>query len=142
MRFLSIEPRFVHYKICSTFDSSPEIGSIGRAIDIGFEVFQNRIVPLVVGAPPLRSYCVFGNLFAQSGLNSEPFRLDRHPTMQHHPVTPMTEADLRVHLSKQTSRPIELVDVLTLDNGYDAVCDVLDRVRQPGSIVLFDTLDG
>src|SRR3954451_17031723 len=25
----------VHYKVCSTFDSSPQIGSIGKAIDIG-----------------------------------------------------------------------------------------------------------
>ena len=24
-----------HYKVCSTFDSSPTVGSIGRAIDIG-----------------------------------------------------------------------------------------------------------
>src|SRR5438552_4634232 len=24
----------VHYKVCSTFDSSPQIGSIGRVIDI------------------------------------------------------------------------------------------------------------
>ena len=28
--------RHVHYKTCSTFDSSPAIGSIGKAIDIGF----------------------------------------------------------------------------------------------------------
>jgi uncharacterized protein YgbK (DUF1537 family) len=25
----------LHYKVCSTFDSAPHIGSIGRAIDIG-----------------------------------------------------------------------------------------------------------
>ena len=25
----------VHYKVCSTFDSSPRIGSIGRAMDVG-----------------------------------------------------------------------------------------------------------
>ena len=104
---LSHRPRIVHYKTCSTFDSSPEVGSIGRAIDIGQRVFQNRVVPLVVGAPSLGRYCVFGNLFAKSGLNSAPFRLDRHPTMQRHPVTPMNEADLRLHLSRQTSRPIE-----------------------------------
>jgi len=28
-------PRFLHYKVCSTFDSSPAVGSIGRAIEIG-----------------------------------------------------------------------------------------------------------
>ena len=28
-----------HYKICSTLDSSPTVGSIGRAIDIGAPIF-------------------------------------------------------------------------------------------------------
>jgi uncharacterized protein YgbK (DUF1537 family) len=136
----SHEPQIVHYKICSTFDSSPEIGSIGRAIDIGHRVYQNRVHPLVVGAPSLRRFCVFGNLFAQSGLNSAPFRLDRSPSMQCHPVTPMNEADLRVHLSRQTSRPIELVDVLTLDEGFDAARNRLSQLQSPGATVLFDTL--
>ena len=97
-RCARLDPAIVHYKVCSTFDSSPQIGSIGRAIDIGHRVFQNRFVPLVVGAPYLQRFCVFGNLFARSGLDSPAYRLDRHPTMRHHPVTPMTEADLRVHL--------------------------------------------
>jgi 3-oxoisoapionate kinase len=135
-----LQPRFVHYKVCSTFDSSPEVGSIGRAIDIGHEVFQNRLVPLVVGAPSLGRYCLFGNLFAKSGLGSAPYRLDRHPTMQQHPVTPMTEADLRVHLSEQTQRSIELVDVLALERGYEVARTEFERARQTGTVVLFDTL--
>lgn len=97
-------------------------------------------IPLVVGAPILGRYCVFGNLFARSGLSSAPFRLDRHPTMQCHPVTPMNEADLRLHLSRQTSRPITLIDVVELDSGYDAARDSLDGIEQHGTIVLFDTL--
>lgn len=137
---LSLRPRVVHYKTCSTFDSSPVVGSIGRAIDIGQFVFQNKVVPLVVGAPSLGRYCVFGNLFAKSGLNSAHFRLDRHPTMQRHPVTPMNEADLRLHLSRQTSRPVELIDVLALNSGYDSARDKLDQVQSTGGVVLFDTL--
>src|SRR5689334_1501424 len=31
----SLGARFCHYKVCSTFDSSPTVGSIGKAIDIG-----------------------------------------------------------------------------------------------------------
>lgn len=124
----------VHYKTCSTFDSSPEIGSIGKAIELGREVFQSGVVPLVVGAPNLGRYQVFGNLFARSGLDSEPFRLDRHPTMRQHPVTPMFEADLRQHLTRQTSLRVELVDVLrlnephaghTLQHGSPTDCEVL-----------------
>src|ERR1017187_8361616 len=53
-----------HYKVCSTFDSSPTIGSIGRAIEIGREVFAPPFVPIVVGAPHLRRYVAFGHLFA------------------------------------------------------------------------------
>jgi len=35
----SIGARVSHYKVCSTFDSSPETGNIGRAIEIGLRVF-------------------------------------------------------------------------------------------------------
>ena len=33
----------VHYKVCSTFDSSPEIGSIGRAAEMGREIFRGAL---------------------------------------------------------------------------------------------------
>ena len=55
-----------HYKICSTFDSSPHIGSIGKAIEIGVSVFDPLFVPVVVGAPALNRFSVFGNLFDNS----------------------------------------------------------------------------
>jgi 3-oxoisoapionate kinase len=135
-----LRPKFVHYKTCSTFDSSPGVGSIGRAIDIGARVFSNCFIPLVVGAPALGRYCVFGNLFARCGA-SEPYRLDRHPSMSRHPVTPMTEADLRIHLSRQTQRPVELIDVLTLEQGRDAVHSRLQEILpENGGVVLFDAL--
>jgi uncharacterized protein YgbK (DUF1537 family) len=84
---------------------------------------------------------VFANLFARSGLNSAPYRIDRHPTMRHHPVTPMMESDLRVHLSHQTALPIELLDVTMLEEGYESSSRELARLtEEPGKIVLFDTL--
>ncbi len=133
-----LEPAIVHYKVCSTFDSSPNVGSIGRAIELGQRVFRNRCCPLVVGAPVLQRFCVFGNLFARSGLDSAPYRLDRHPTMKCHPVTPMDESDLRVHLSRQTDRPVRLIDVLSL-NSEASDWQQLGADEQDG-IVLFDTL--
>ena len=63
-----------HYKTCSTFDSSPAIGSIGRAIEIGREVFTPAFVPIVVGAPHLRRYVAFGHLFA--GAPDGPFSMN------------------------------------------------------------------
>lgn len=127
-----------HYKVCSTFDSSPAIGSIGRAIEIGASVFGARWTPLVVGAPVLRRYCLFGNLFAT--MNGETFRIDRHPVMSRHPVTPMDEGDLRVHLARQTSRRIALMDWLQLtapdvDRRFEAL------LASNPDIVLFDVLD-
>lgn len=133
----------VHYKVCSTFDSSPDVGSIGRAIEVGQSVFGNAWVPLVVGAPPLGRFCVFGNLFARVRADDPRaiFRLDRHPTMSRHPVTPMHEADLRAHLAKQTNQPIGLMNVLDLDGPADDVDARLWRQVNAGArIVLFDAL--
>jgi uncharacterized protein YgbK (DUF1537 family) len=107
----------IHYKVCSTFDSSPQIGSIGRAIDVGFEMIRPRCVPVLVAAPSLGRYCIFGNLFARFGTDGEIFRLDRHPSVSQHPVTPMLEADLRLHLAQQTSKSIGLLNTLELDRA-------------------------
>src|SRR5262245_1319277 len=74
--------RHIHYKVCSTFDSSPTTGSIDKAIDVGADIFQSRFVPLLVAAPSLGRYCLFGNLFARLGIgsNGNIYRLDRHPS--------------------------------------------------------------
>jgi 3-oxoisoapionate kinase len=129
-----------HYKVCSTFDSSPQVGSIGRAIEIGQRIFNTRFTPLLVGAPALKRYCVFGNLFATVG--DETFRLDRHPTMSRHPVTPMTESDLRIHLSQQTDKRIALLDILNLTGSRTEVDRNLARALEDHpEIVLFDSLD-
>lgn len=128
----------VHYKVCSTFDSAPHQGSIGRAIDIAQTVFGSPFVPMVVGAPALRRYVLFGNLFAT--VDGVTYRLDRHPTMAHHPATPMREADLRVHLGAQTGRRIALVDILELRSGR-ADERLAALLADGAEIVLFDTLD-
>lgn len=136
----------VHYKICSTFDSSPETGSIGLATELGRAVFGAGPTPMVVGAPPLGRHVVFGNLFARSGLDSEPHRLDRHPTMRRHPVTPMRESDLRRVLAKQTKLPVALVDVLRLDAELGGGEPGKPRQKlideEFDGVVLFDTLRG
>lgn len=134
-----LDPEFVHYKICSTFDSSPEVGSIGKAIDLGWDIFRPEVVPVMVGAPFLRRYVVFGNLFARVGDTT--YRLDRHPTMSRHPVTPMGESDLRLHLGAQTGKPIGLLDVLQLGQGEEAIDRRFRELVDAGTrIVLFDTL--
>ncbi len=131
----------VHYKICSTFDSSPEIGSIGKAIEIGTGIFATHAIPVVGGAPSLGRYCVFGNLFAACGGQGEIFRLDRHPSMRHHPATPMTEADLRQHLAHQTQLPIGLIDIRTIDGPATHITQAYqDLIRTNHRIALLDLL--
>jgi uncharacterized protein YgbK (DUF1537 family) len=105
----------LQYKVCSTFDSSPAIGSIGCAIDIGVPLMAGTWSPMVVGAPRLGRYQAFGHLFAVA--DGQGHRLDRHPTMSRHPVTPMAESDLRRHLGLQTARPRALVDFTQLKAG-------------------------
>lgn len=140
----ALGPRHVHYKVCSTFDSSPTVGSIGRAIEVGSEIFGGPVVPLLVAAPALGRFCVFGNLFARYGIGSAGsiHRLDRHPSVSKHPVTPMTEADLRAHLAKQTAKSIGLIDVTELERTPEESAAVLNRLVAAGQqIVLFDSLD-
>ncbi len=130
--------RVAHYKVCSTFDSSPGIGSIGRALDIGHAAFGGLPVPILVGAPQLKRYTAFGELFA--AYRGEVHRIDRHPVMSRHPVTPMREANLRRHLAQQTDCAIALVDHLALiDGDADAAVDQA-LVANPGAI-LIDVLD-
>lgn len=129
-----------HYKVCSTFDSSPSVGSIGRATEIGMEVFQSKIVPVAVGAPKLKRFVVFGNHFAT--INDITYRLDRHPVMSKHPVTPMNEGDLRLHLGKQTAKKIGLLDIRHLVLPDPEVDAFLQRqIEESVEILILDTLD-
>ncbi len=126
------------YKTCSTFDSAPDLGSIGRAMEIGLATFGQACTGLVVGAPQLKRYTAFGTLFA--GHAGRTYRIDRHPVMSCHPATPMAEADLLRHLDHQTALPTALVDYLELadDGGEAAAARALD---QGARAILIDVCD-
>ncbi len=120
----SLDAAICHYKVCSTFDSAPHVGNIGKAVEIGKAIFDQAYVPLIVGAPQLKRYTSFGNLFA--AYQGEVYRIDRHPVMSRHPVTPMDEADLRLHLEKQTALKTVLADLAMLAaDDRDARVDAL-----------------
>ncbi|PWC34082.1 four-carbon acid sugar kinase family protein [Azospirillum sp. TSO35-2] len=99
--FAALGVRVLHYKCCSTFDSAPRVGSIGVAVDTLRPFFPNPFLPVVGGQPNIGRYCLFSTLFAAAGTGGAVHRIDRHPTMSVHPVTPMAEADLRRHLAAQ-----------------------------------------
>lgn len=129
----------VHYKLCSTFDSSPASGSIGKVMEIGKRIFpESAAFPLVVGCPPLRRYTVFGHHYADA--DGVTYRLDRHPTMARHPVTPMGESDLREHLKQQTTLSVGLLDVLALDGEPSDIAARYQELATTHDAVLLDAL--
>ncbi len=127
----------LHYKICSTFDSAPHVGSIGRAIELALGVRPARAVPMLTAAPAVRRYQVYGHLFA--GAPEGVFRLDRHPVMAHHPVTPMTESDLLRHLAAQTDLPGALIDLEAL--AGDCRARLTAAIAEGARVVSIDCAD-
>lgn len=136
---LELDAPIVHYKTCSTFDSSPDVGSIGHAIKVAQKYFNDSTaVPLLVAAPALGRYTVFGQHFAR--MQDTVYRLDRHPVMSKHPVTPMNEADLGKHLQKQIDVDIGLLDINELNETIDKVGDTYTRKIRNHDILAIDAL--
>lgn len=138
-----LKPRHVHYKVCSTFDSAPHVGSIGKVMNVAAKIFPAPFIPLLVAAPSLGRYTIFGQHFARYGIGSTGaiHRLDRHPSISKHPVTPMTEADLRLHLSKQTEKQSALFDILKFslpEKEFHAAFRQL--LAEKPDVVLFDAM--
>lgn len=146
-RLVALRPRLVQYKACSTADSSPDIGSLGRVIEIGREAVEvaavtgagtgaaSRVVPLLFAQPDFGRYTAFGHHFAaERGIVH---RLDRQPTMSTHPATPMTESDLAVHLGRQTALPIGSLP-FTAYASADSVTEALRRTDE--AAVVLDAL--
>jgi uncharacterized protein YgbK (DUF1537 family) len=128
----------LHYKVCSTFDSAPHVGSIGHAADIAIDLLRPAWVPMVVADPGMGRFQSFGHLFALAGDIGH--RLDRHPTMSRHPTTPMDEADLNRHLARQTKRRTGLVDFVHIKRG-DAETQLDAALADGAEIVSLDVLD-
>jgi uncharacterized protein YgbK (DUF1537 family) len=127
----------VHYKVCSTFDSAPHIGSIGHAIEIAAQRFKGWI-PMIVADPGMGRYQAAGNLYASSSATIH--RLDRHPVMSRHPVTPMDEADLGRHLACQTGRKVGLVDFVALKQRKSET-QLAQELAASAQIISIDVLD-
>lgn len=133
----ALRPDVVQYKACSTADSSPEIGSLGRVVELGREIVApERAVPALFAQPDFGRYTVFGHHFAaEDGIVH---RLDRQPTMSTHPSTPMTESDLAVHLARQTELPVRSIP-FTAYSSADAVAAALAGTDAAAAVL--DALD-
>jgi len=131
----------VHYKVCSTFDSAPATGSIGRVMELALAAFAQPLVPIVAATPALGRYCLFGHLFARSGTDGQVYRIDRHPIMSVHPVTPMHESDLARHLSQQTTMAIGHLPLTRFDAASGSMAEQLAAMAGSCDAVVLDGLD-
>jgi len=101
------------FKVCSTFDSTAE-GNIGP-VTAALAKCLGETGVIVCPAFPENGRSVYqGHLFVNDGLLNE-------SGMQDHPLTPMTDADLRRVLAAQTDWPVAHVDFRTVDRGADAI---------------------
>jgi 3-oxoisoapionate kinase len=140
--FRALGARVLHYKTCSTFDSAPHIGSIGEAVRLLRGAAEQPWTAIVGGQPNIGRYCLFGNLFAAAGSGGEVFRIDRHPTMSRHPVTPMREADLRVHLARQGWEGVRSIPFTAVARGDQALEQSARAATDSGAAaLLFDVVD-
>lgn len=131
-RMRALGAPLLHYKVCSTFDSSSETGNIGAVISLAHATLGVGFSLVVGGTPALGRYCVFGNLFAKSGTDGQVHRLDRHPIMSVHPITPMHEADLTRHIGAQADLSLGNVAFTVMDQGPDAVIERISELRRQG----------
>ncbi|WP_024952180.1 3-oxo-tetronate kinase [Cobetia crustatorum] len=126
--------RQLFFKYCSTFDSTPE-GNIGPVADALLEALDSTQTAFVP-AFPINGRSVYqGHLFVGD-------RLLNDSGMQHHPLNPMTDADIVRVLSRQTPHGVGLLNHATLSEGAQAAGERLATLKAQGvRHVVCDSLD-
>lgn len=115
-------------KVCSTFDSTPE-GNIGPVLDALAERLGAKTCVVCPAFPENGRSVYQGHLFVDDKLLNE-------SGMESHPLTPMTDADLRRVLAAQSSRRVAHVPALVVSLGEAAVASALT----PGAHVIVDAI--
>lgn len=125
--------RQFYFKYCSTFDST-EQGNIGPVTGAMMTALNT---PFTIACPALpdNGRTVFkGYLFVGDVLLNE-------SGMLHHPLTPMTDANLMRVLQRQTDRKVGLIDHTVLADGVMAIRERMKQLRTQGvEIAIVDAL--
>ncbi|MCT8161617.1 3-oxo-tetronate kinase [Pseudoruegeria sp. SHC-113] len=111
------------FKYCSTFDSTPKgnIGPVSEALAKALCAEQVIFCPAFPGA----GRRVFqGHLFVNDRLLNE-------CGMQSHPLTPMTDPDIRRWLARQTAQAVGLLPAQVVAGGATAISAQLAAVTEP-----------
>jgi uncharacterized protein YgbK (DUF1537 family) len=112
------------FKYCSTFDSTAQ-GNIGPVADALVDALGSGFA-LACPAFPTNARTVYqGHLFVGGALLNE-------SGMEHHPLTPMTDANLVRVLSAQTEGTVGLVPFVTVDQGANAIRDAITQLKERG----------
>lgn len=120
------------FKYCSTFDSTPE-GNIGPVAEALLKELDAKVA-LVCPAFPANGRSIYqGHLFVGDRLLSE-------SGMEKHPLTPMTDPDLRRWLQLQTSVPVGHLGIAAIRAGRST--EALDKAMAEGKrLIVADAID-
>ncbi len=114
----------IFFKYCSTFDSTAA-GNIGQVSQALLEKLGSDFT-LACPAFPENGRTIFrGHLFVQDQLLNE-------SGMQHHPLTPMCDANLVRVLQAQTDMKVGLLRYDTVAQGVDSVRERIAKLRADG----------
>jgi uncharacterized protein YgbK (DUF1537 family) len=119
--------RQIYFKYCSTFDSTDR-GNIGPVIDCLLEQLNGRLTIACPAYPSLGRTVYQGHLFVGAQLLSE-------SPMRHHPLTPMTDANLVNVLARQSAMSVGLVALDDVETGTAAIHDRFRTLADGGKQV-------
>ncbi len=126
----------IYFKYCSTFDSTSE-GNIGPVADALLDALQGAGQGFTIACPafPENQRTVFkGHLFVGDQLLGD-------SSMRHHPLTPMTDANLLRVLQPQTRRKVGLVAYDVVARGPAAIRERFAALQADGvGIAVIDAI--
>jgi len=121
------------FKYCSTFDSTPE-GNIGPVADALADALDAHKVIVCPAFPGTGRSIYKGHLFVNDTLLNE-------SGMQNHPLTPMTDPDIRRWLAPQTKNAVGHVDAGAVLEGAQAINAALETEHRAGKrLIVVDAL--
>jgi 3-dehydrotetronate 4-kinase len=127
----------IYFKICSTFDSTA-VGNIGPVIEALMDELDCDFSIATPAFPENGRTVVHGHLFLGDTLLSD-------SGMRHHPLTPMTDANLvrvlQAQLNPSKGRKVGLVDYRTVAQSAEVIRRRMDELKAKGiSIAIADAL--
>jgi uncharacterized protein YgbK (DUF1537 family) len=130
--------RQIYFKICSTFDSTAA-GNIGPVIEALMDELDCGFSIATPAFPETGRTVVHGHLFLGDTLLSE-------TGMRHHPLTPMTDANLvrvlQAQMDPAKGRRVGLIDYQTVAQSAEAIKQRMSELQANGiAVAIVDALN-